>query len=175
MPGVIRTRVGYAGGTTESPTYQRIGDHTETLQVDFDSDEISYEALADVFWNSHDPREKSWSKQYMSIAFFHSEEQERVLSEKKKGNILTEIMPFERFYLAEDYHQKYYLQQNREVMHELQKFYPDFKDFIDSTLAARLNGYAAGYGSLSVMEKELNSLGLWPEEQKRLGQILGQM
>ncbi|MEL7566225.1 MAG: hypothetical protein AAGU27_15250 [Dehalobacterium sp.] len=60
-------------------------------------------------------------------------------------------------------------------MHELQKFYPDFKDFIDSTLAARLNGYAAGYGSLSVMEKELNSLGLWPEEQKRLGQILGQM
>jgi len=166
--------VGYAGGTTEDPTYRRIGDHTETLQIDFNPDEISYEELADVFWNSHDPREKPWSRQYMSIAFFHSEEQGRVLSEKNKVNIITEIRPFEIFFLAEDYHQKYYLQQNREIMQELRKLYPDFKDFVDSTLAARLNGYAAGYGALSLMEKELESFGLLPEDQKRLGQILRQ-
>jgi peptide-methionine (S)-S-oxide reductase len=164
---VVRTRVGYAGGTTENPTYYNLGDHTETIQIEYDPAAISYEELLNVFWTSHDPSRQPWSRQYMSILFYHDEEQKRVAFEMRDRmatetgrEILTEFVPFSGFYLAEDYHQKYRLQQDGVLVREFRTIYPDPGDFVDSTATARVNGYLAGYGSLEMLRDELDSLGL---------------
>ena len=106
---MIRTRVGYAGGTMKNPTYHNLGDHTETIQIDYDPTQISYEELLDVFWDSHNPTSRPWSRQYMSIVFYHDEEQKRSAIEtrdregsRREGVIFTEIVPASQFYLAED-------------------------------------------------------------------------
>ena len=59
MEGVLRTRVGYTGGATEDPIYHRLGDHSETVEMEFDPVIISYEELLNVFWRSHDPYSRS--------------------------------------------------------------------------------------------------------------------
>jgi len=175
---VIRTRVGYAGGTTSCPTYHNIGNHSETIQIDYDPDRISYEELLDVFWVSHRPTTKPWSRQYQSVIFYHSDEQRQLaLATKQREearlgrSVLTEIVPFPVFYLAEDYHQKYYLQQIRELMNELRAMHTDFSDFINSTITARINGYVGGYGSLESLEEQLISSGLSSVASTRLREI----
>lgn len=175
MPGVVRTRVGYAGGTKENPEYYDLGGHSETIQIDYDPAQISYQQLLDVFWDSHRPTSPSWSRQYASIIFYHDEEQKRLAMEtrdreaaKYGSEIFTEIVPFTDFYLAENYHQKYRLQGKPELMDELRALYPDWDDFVNSTVAARVNGYVAGYGTLEALEAEIRSLGLSPEISQRL-------
>lgn len=109
------TRVGYAGGTTLQPTYRAMGDHTETVQIDYDPQTISYDELLAEFWLAHDPVRPARSRQYASIVFY-SNEQERVAAEESKLRLEasrglrlhTDIVPLERFYLAEEYHQHYY-------------------------------------------------------------------
>jgi peptide-methionine (S)-S-oxide reductase len=160
---VIRTRVGYAGGTKDNPTYHNLGNHTETIQIDYDPEKISYEKLLEVFWDSHHPTSKPWSRQYMSIIFYHDEEQRRLALESKESEevrlgskIFTEIIPFSNFYLAEDYHQKYYLQGVKELKRDFRAVYADTADFVNSTAAARVNGYVGGYGSVEMLrESEL--------------------
>ena len=142
-----------------------MGDHTETLQVDYDASLISYGELLEIYWNSHDPYRRFMSRQYMNIIFVHNEEQETLaretlLTRQQKGTVYTEIVPFSKFYAAEDYHQKYYLQGIFELMAEFKLIYPDFQDFVDSTAVARSNGYAAGYGTASSLSRELEVLGL---------------
>jgi peptide-methionine (S)-S-oxide reductase len=178
MDGVVRTRVGYAGGTTDSPTYQNIGDHSETIQIEYDPDKITYEELLKVFWESHSSTVQPWSKQYRSIIFYHDDEQHRLAMETRRHKeaetgrkVFTEINPFSRFYLAEDYHQKYYLQQVRELMSGLHTIYPDFGDFVDSTVVARINGFLGGHGSLESLEERLFSFGLSPATSSRLVEI----
>jgi peptide-methionine (S)-S-oxide reductase len=175
---VVRTRVGYAGGTTDSPTYYNVGDHAETIQIDYDPDKIFYSELLKVFWESHSSTVQSWSTQYRSIVFYHNDEQHRLATatrqkrEAETGRtVLTEIAPYSGFYLAEDYHQKYYLQQSRELMNELRTIYPDFGDFIYSTVVARINGLLGGYGSLESLEERLSSFGLSPMLESRLIEI----
>ena len=175
----MKTRVGYAGGTKKNPTYHSLGDHTETIQIDFDPDEISYEKLLGVFWADHDPQMRSWSQQYKTAVFYHNEEQKRLATETRdslaagmKGEIFTEIIPFSEFYFAEDYHQKYRLRHEHELMKVLDALYPDPVDFANSTVAARLNGYLNGFGSFEDLQTEINDLGLHPESSKRLLQIL---
>src|SRR5262249_18399740 len=75
LPGVVRTRVGYTGGTSKDPTYYSLGDHTETLQIDFDPTVITYEQLLEVFWHTHNPCAQPWSRRYMSTVFYHGESQ----------------------------------------------------------------------------------------------------
>jgi len=111
----------------------------------------------------------------MSIVFYHNEEQKKLAIESKEReefrlghSIVTEIIPFSEFYLAEDYHQKYYLHQETDLVRELSAIYPDISDFIDSTAVARLNGYVGGYGTPETLEKELNSLGLSEAGKKSL-------
>ncbi len=163
----MRTRVGYAGGTKENPTYYRLGDHTETLQLEYDHASISYAGLLEIFWAAHDPFQQPFSRQYMNIIFVHDGEQERLARESKAGlearygkKVTTEIVPFTTFYPAEDYHQKYYLQGLTFLMQEFKAFYPDFGDFVASTAAARVNGYAGGYGDALSLAAELDDLGL---------------
>jgi peptide-methionine (S)-S-oxide reductase len=175
LKGVVRTRVGYSGGTKKQPTYRRLGDHTETVQVDYDPTKISYETLLEVFWSSHHPGSPSWSRQYMNVIFYHNEEQKRLaeaskarVAAKTGGQVHTAILPATEFTLAEDYHQKYYLRQASGLWRELSGFYPDLKNLVNSTAAARMNGYVAGYGSVDQLEEELPGLGLSPEAGQQL-------
>lgn len=170
----MRTRVGYAGGTKANPTYYSLGDHSETIQIDYDPSQVSYEDLLEIFWNSHDPTSRPYSRQYMSIIFTHSAEQERLALETMKQQaalrgkaISTQVMPFAGFTLAETYHQKYYLQQQIALMDEFRAMYPD-NGWIDSTAAARANGYVGGNGSLEWLEEQRESLGLTPGAAEQL-------
>lgn len=173
--GVVRTRVGYSGGTLKNPTYHNLGDHIETIQVDYDPGQISYEKLLWIFWGGHAPQDRAWKRQYMSAVFFHDREQEKLAREikervqaKLKTRLFTEIIPFSEFYMAEDYHQKYHLQGEPELMKEFRRFYPDMNDFVASTSAARVNGYLGGYGTLESLNNEIESYGLSPEGIKKL-------
>jgi len=168
VPGVISTKVGYAGGNKDNPTYHRLGDHTETVQMKFDPKKVSYEELIDVFWENHDYVHPK-STQYMSIIFFHNEEQENIAKKSKEekqeqtsGRIQTEIRPFSKFYLAEGYHQKYHLSKQKKLYKAYRNIYPDLKDFIDSTAVTRANGYVSGHGKLT-SRSDLEGLGLSEE------------
>ena len=175
MDGVVRTRVGYTGGTTEDPSYYNLADHTETIQMDYDPAKITYEELLDVFWDSHNPTTPAWSKQYMSIIFYHDEEQKRTAEASKareaarRGQeIVTPILPAPEFYRAEDYHQKHSLRNRNEFLKEYLTIYPDGDDFVDSTAVTRMNGYVGGNGTLDALEEELDILGLSPEARQKL-------
>ncbi|NJK70183.1 MAG: peptide-methionine (S)-S-oxide reductase MsrA [Microcoleus sp. CSU_2_2] len=166
MEAVLRTRVGYAGGTTESPNYHHIGNHIEVVEIDFDRTRISYGELLDIFWTSHNPRQSpNWSRQYMDAVFYHSQEQRRSIEIKfdrertAGGEIYTLVEPLIAFYLAEDYHQKYYLRQHAELMKEFDRTC-DRQQFINSNIAAKVNGYVAGFGTLSNLKSEIKSFGL---------------
>jgi methionine-S-sulfoxide reductase len=169
MAGVVRTRVGYAGGTTPDPTYVSLGDHTETVEIEFDPSVITYADLLDVFFGAHRPEAVPWCDQYRSVVFTHGEAQ-RVLAEQKKAEIAAElgleihtaIEEAGTFYQAEDYHQKYQLQHFGELMAEFEAMYPSFDDLVRSTAAARVNGYIPGNGTLEELEAEIDSLGLSP-------------
>lgn len=172
---MTRTRVGYAGGTRENPTYHRLGDHTETLQVDFDPARISYEKLLAIFWQEHDPTGRAYSTQYKAAVFHHNEEQKRLALETRDRlaarlgkPIHTEILPFSRFYPAEAYHQKYYLRGNRRLLKELQRHYPQAVDLMNSTAAARVNGYAGRSGSAESLKAEIERYGLSAEGRSEL-------
>jgi peptide-methionine (S)-S-oxide reductase len=167
--------VGYAGGSKANPTYHSLGDHSETIQIDYDPAQISYQELLDIFWSSHSPTARPWSRQYASIIFYHNEEQKRLAEASRdreaagRGSpIYTEIVPFAQFYLAEAYHQKYQLQQIPALLRELRAIYPRDGDWIDSTAAARINGYLAGYGSLAELRAGIEDLGLSPVAQQKL-------
>jgi peptide-methionine (S)-S-oxide reductase len=122
-PGVVDAPVGYLGGTLESPSYQdvctgRTG-HAEVVEVEFDPERVSYDALLDKFWSLHDPttlnrQGPDHGTQYRSAIFFHSPEQEQAAiasRERAQGSfrrpIVTEITAASTFYPAEDYHQRY--------------------------------------------------------------------
>ena len=177
---MVRTRVGYAGGSKEGPTYHNLGNHTETVQVDYDPTKVSYEELLSVFWEAHNPTYRAPSQQYISIIFTHSEEQRELAEASKaqeaagrRGEIVTEITTYSNFYLAENYHQKYVLRQRDTIMADFERMYPDDNDFIDSTAAARVNGYVAGLGTLDSLQKELDSFGLTESAEEALLREVG--
>jgi peptide-methionine (S)-S-oxide reductase len=134
---------------------------------------ISYTELLDVFWSAHNPRSPSFSRQYRSAIFFHDAEQRRLAEESKKriqkeGRVFTDIEPLRQFYMAEDYHQKYYLRGVDVLMRDLRARYPGEREFVDSTVAARLNGYVGGFGSFDQLERELESFGLSEKAERYL-------
>jgi methionine-S-sulfoxide reductase len=175
IEGVIRTRVGYAGGQTKNPDYGNIGDHTEAVQLDFDPQKISYATLLAVFWESHRPDSRSWKRQYLHAVFHHDARQEQEALESKTAledrlgrDVRTEVLPLRSFTRAEDYHQKYILKREPDLMRELSRMYPNHTDLVDSTAAARLNGYVGGHGSPEQFRRESEGLGLSPEGRKKV-------
>ena len=125
MDGVVETSVGYAGGTTEEPTYEQVCSgttgHAEVVQVSYDPDEISYEELLVKFFQLHDPTQvdrqgPDVGDQYRSVIFYHNDAQ-RQAAEKMKGEledsgvflrpIATQIESAPTFWRAEEYHQQY--------------------------------------------------------------------
>jgi methionine-S-sulfoxide reductase len=177
---VIRTRVGYAGGLKSHPTYHDLGDHTETLQVDFDPSRITYGALLDVFWAEHNPGSRSWSRQYMAAIFYHTDQQRQLAlttrdreAAKLGSKVYTEVLPASTFTQAEEYHQKYSLRGHRGILREFKAMYPQERDLIASTAVARANGYLAGHGTRQQLESEIDGLGLSPEARLALRKAVG--
>jgi peptide-methionine (S)-S-oxide reductase len=175
---VVRTRVGYAGGTSKNPTYFSLDGHSETCQIDYDATIISYGELLDVFWDNHDATWRSRLPQYMSVIFCHNREQRSIsLASKQREEVrlgttvATRVVSLSEFYLAEDYHQKYYLQQVPELVQEFRMMYPDIRDFVDSTAATRVNAFVAGYGTLGKLQDQLASFGLSPKAEEKLLEI----
>jgi peptide-methionine (S)-S-oxide reductase len=157
-----------------------LGDHTESVQVDYDPAQITYAELLDVFWQSHNPRTRPYSRQYMAAVFYHNEEQRKLALASRERvaadlgvQVYTEVLSAGEFYLAEDYHQKYNLQRGRAYYGELSAIYPEIEDLVDSTAAARLNGYLAGYGAREQLEREVGQLGLSAKLQARLASRFG--
>lgn len=171
--------MGYAGGSKKNPTYYSLGDHAETIQIDYDPARISYAQLLDIFWKSHQPDRKSWSRQYMAAVFYHTDEQKQLALQTRDreanrlgSKIQTEIIPATPFYLAEAYHQKYYLRQVPELVKEYAALYPDLNAFIGSAAVSRVNGYIGGHGLSERLQKEIAGLGLSPAGSKRLTEIV---
>lgn len=122
--GVIKVESGYAGGTVENPTYDQVsnGDtgHAESLQVTFDPSVITYKDLLFIFFRTHDPTTMNQQgadvgTQYRSAIFYHDKEQQIAAGEAMTQAqevygrpIVTQITPFSKFYMAEDYHKNYY-------------------------------------------------------------------
>lgn len=125
IPGVTQTTVGYTGGTVENPNYNivKLGttNHAEAVQVEFDSEKLSYAELLNFFFRMHDPttlnqQGNDKGTQYRSVIFFHSEEQKKLaldaiekLNQTKKWPrpVVTQVIPATKFYAAEEYHQDY--------------------------------------------------------------------
>jgi peptide-methionine (S)-S-oxide reductase len=163
--------VGYTGGVKRSPSYRDLGDHTEALQVDFDPGQLSYEEVVGLFWQSHNPVAAPRGRQYMSAIWYGSESQRDVvdatrheLQERLEQDVTTRVLPLETFYRAEDYHQKYCLQRHHRLMSRFEVMYPDFRGIVDSTAAARLNGFAGGQGTASLLDQEKAGYGFALDE-----------
>ena len=175
MPGVVRTTVGYTGGTTATPNYHKIGNHSEAIRIEFDPQKISYAQLLEVFWASHDPGDDVYSRQYRNAVFYLNERQqvEAEASRKRQAEVahsqvFTALEPAGEFFAAEDYHQKYLLRKATGILREFQAIYPDATGVTASTAAARINGYLGCNGEPEALQRELDQLGLSEQMQARL-------
>lgn len=164
-PGVIRTKVGYAGGTFDSPTYRNLGDHTEVIQVDYDPKSEDYKQLLKIFWDNHDPTQK-YKTQYTSLIFYHNPEQKEIAeksleeyAKKNGGKLVTRLIPAGKFFDAENYHQKYRLQNQKDLCKMLGISESDGDLLKTSHVAARVNGYLFGKTPEKQMREEAEKLG----------------
>jgi len=124
LEGVQSVVSGYAGGTSKTPTYKEVCSgntgHAEVIQIEFDPEKLSYEDLLDLFWQAHDPTTPNRQgadvgSQYRSIILYHDPDQKAAAETSKKSaggmfkrSIITEILPLEKFYPAEAYHQDFF-------------------------------------------------------------------
>lgn len=130
VEGVLSTVAGYIGGHRENPTYEEVcggqTNHAEAVEIVFDPDIVTYEQLLDFFWQCHNPttlnrQGPDSGSQYRSALYYHSEEQQRT-AEKSRADcdasdlwpdrIVTELVGADKFWPAEDYHQKYLEKRN---------------------------------------------------------------
>lgn len=126
LKGVISVDSGYSGGDVENPSYEQVctgtTGHAESIQIEFDSNVISYDKILEIFFHLHDPtiinrQGNDVGTQYRSAIFYHSDDQKKTAEEvrnkieKEKvysSPIVTEIVPFKNFYKAEADHQNFY-------------------------------------------------------------------
>jgi peptide-methionine (S)-S-oxide reductase len=124
IEGVMKTTVGYTGGTATDPSYEQVCSgntgHAEAVEAWFDPTVVSYDELLSTLWSIHDPTTRDrqgwdFGSQYRSAIFFHDADQERLAITSRDGHqgaltrpIVTEIVRASTFYDAEDYHQRYF-------------------------------------------------------------------
>lgn len=154
LNGVLKVTSGYSGGHVANPTYKDVctgtTGHAEVVQVVYDPSKITYDELLEVFWQTHDPTSlnrqgNDVGTQYRSAIFYHSDEQKRKAEKYKQEldksgafekPIVTEIVPYQHFYVAEDYHQNYYNSNGSQpycyyvIRPKLEKFEKVFKNKI---------------------------------------------
>lgn len=120
-PGVLDTEVGYTGGQNENPTYQNHPGHAEALKIDYDTEKTSFKKLLDFFFRVHNPttlnrQGNDRGTSYRSAIFYQNEEEKKTAQEmievvNKSGKwgqpVVTTLEKYNRFYIAEDYHQDY--------------------------------------------------------------------
>jgi peptide-methionine (S)-S-oxide reductase len=157
LKGVKSVVSGYAGGHVQNPTYEQIctgrTGHAEVCQIEYDPEQIGYEDLLEVFFNTHDPttlnrQGNDIGTQYRSVIFYHNDEQREAAERAKteleesgawKNPIVTEIAPFEEFFRAEDYHQDYFRRNPNQrycqlvIRPKLDKFEKVFKLKLDTS------------------------------------------
>lgn len=156
VDGVLSVVSGYSGGHVENPTYKEVTGgrtgHAEVVQVTYDPQKVTFDELLEIFWKTHDPttpnrQGNDVGPQYRSVVFYHDDEQ-KLLAEKYKkeldeasiysNSIVTEIVPFTKFYKAEEYHQNYFNQNSNQpycayvIQPKVEKFKKVFKDRIAS-------------------------------------------
>ena len=155
LKGVQKVVSGYAGGKTPNPTYKQIctgqTGHAEVAQITYDPTQISYQALLDVFWNTHDPttlnrQGADTGTQYRSVIFYNNDQQKEIAEQSmtetnasglRSNPIVTEISPIPTFYPAEDYHQNYYQSNPSQpycrviISPKIQKLKKEFKHMLD--------------------------------------------
>lgn len=133
VPGVIKTTVGYSGGHTDNPTYDDVNTHAtghaEVTEIEFDPKQVSYETLVRQFFRMHDPTQLNRQgpdigDNYRSAIYYYNEAQKNTidrlikdLSTTVKGQIVTEVAPAGKLYVAEDYHQKFAERTGRGLCH----------------------------------------------------------
>ncbi len=151
LKGVTQVISGYAGGNTVQPSYEDIcrGDteHAEVIQVEFDENQISYEQLLNVFFATHDPttlnrQGNDIGTQYRSVIYYYNDEQKQTADQliqqlKEEGlDIVTEVSPVPVFYVAEEYHQKFFARNpaqgycNFAIPPKLMKLQSKFQDLL---------------------------------------------
>ncbi|CAA6812084.1 MAG: Peptide methionine sulfoxide reductase MsrA [uncultured Campylobacterales bacterium] len=123
LPGVIEANSGYMGGNTPNPTYQTISTgttgHVEAVEVIYNPKKISFEELAKLFFEIHDPTQANGQgpdigSQYLSYIFYNNENEKNIsqnlidILESKNYKVATKLSPITTFYIAEEYHQNYY-------------------------------------------------------------------
>ncbi len=126
IKGVTDVVPGYSGGSIKNPAYREVctgrTGHAEVVQITYDPEVVSYKEILDVFFMTHDPttlnrQGNDVGTQYRSVIFYHNEEQKetaeeliRLFNKENTFNnpVVTEIVPFETFYKAEDYHKDYF-------------------------------------------------------------------
>ncbi len=152
LNGVVEVKPGYSGGHVKNPTYEEVctgnTGHAEVIQITYDPEIVDFSEILEVFFLSHDPttlnrQGNDIGTQYRSAIFYHNEEQkkisEEIIQEFEKENvypnpIVTEVTPFDKFYIAEDYHINYYARNKNQpycqfvVAPKLEKFQKIFKD-----------------------------------------------
>ncbi len=172
---MIRTTVGYSGGSSADPDYTNIGDHSEVILVEFDPLVVTYTDLLAVFWDLHDPTSEPWSRQYRNAIFYLNESRQQqaeqsyaLQAQHYSAEFTTSLEPAGDFYPAEDYHQKYLLRQSRWIYRELRTIYPDATDFAASTAAARVNGYLGCNGDPLLLQNQIEDFGLSRTMQEEL-------
>ncbi|XP_022740191.1 peptide methionine sulfoxide reductase A5-like [Durio zibethinus] len=154
LNGVVRTTAGYAGGSKINPAYRSLGDHAESVLVEYDPKEINFRQLLEIFWSSHDPRQvfgqgPDVGNQYRSIIFTNGAEEARLAAMSKESEqtksrssiVTTQIQQLGSFYPAEPEHQKFELKRQPMLLQLIGNLSED--DHEKSNLAAKLNGYAA--------------------------------
>ena len=127
--GVLNAVSGYMGGPLENPTYQDVltgkTGHLEAVEITYDPDQVSYQELTRFFFEIHDPTQANGQgpdigAQYLSAVFYSSEEENKISQElidllKNKGyDVVTDLIPAEQFWAAEEYHQDYYVKKNQQ-------------------------------------------------------------
>lgn len=152
LEGVLKATSGYSGGTVDNPTYKEVCEgttgHAEVIQIVYDPSKITFDELLQAFWQSHDPttlnrQGNDVGPQYRSVIFYHDAEQKEKAAKYKEeldkskafdNPIVTEISPFSKFYVAENYHQDYYNNNGSQpycyyvIRPKLEKFNKVFKD-----------------------------------------------
>lgn len=151
LEGVIKVESGFSGGHIKNPAYKEVitgrTGHAEAIQISYDPSILSYEELLEIFFNTHDPttlnrQGNDRGTQYRSAVFYHTREQQQaannLITALEKANvfpdkIVTEVTEFDAFYVAEDYHQDYFVNNSNQpycqyvINPKLEKFQKQYK------------------------------------------------